>query len=94
MASSDCACTGYGLVVPYFCTLSCSLRSIMNIGYARVSANHQNLDRQLALLKSAGCKQIFKQKQSGQEGIKRPQLKKAIDALSPSDVFGLLSVLS
>jgi len=59
----------------------------MNIGYARVSANHQNLDRQIALLKSAGCKQIFKEKQSGREGIKRPQLDKAIDALSPSDVL-------
>jgi hypothetical protein len=43
---------------------------------------HRVLDRQIAQLKSAGCKQIFKQKQSGQEGIKRPQLDKAIDALS------------
>ena len=59
----------------------------MNIGYARVSASHQNLDRQIALLKSAGCKQIFKEKQSGREGIKRPQLDKAIDALSPGDVL-------
>jgi DNA invertase Pin-like site-specific DNA recombinase len=59
----------------------------MNIGYARVSANHQNLDRQIALLKSAGCKQIFKEKQSGREGIKRPQLEKAIDALSRGDVL-------
>jgi DNA invertase Pin-like site-specific DNA recombinase len=59
----------------------------MNIGYARVSANHQNLDRQIALLKRVGCKQIFKEKQSGREGIKRPQLDKAIDALSPDDVL-------
>jgi predicted site-specific integrase-resolvase len=59
----------------------------MNIGYARVSANHQNLDRQIALLKRARCKQIFKEKRSGREGIKRPQLVKAIDALSPDDVL-------
>ena len=59
----------------------------MNIGYARVSSNHQNLDRQIALLKRAGCKKIFKEKRSGREGIKRPQLNKAIDALSPGDVL-------
>src|SRR5262249_14413904 len=81
------SCRISGLVVPYFCTSSCSLRSIMNIGYARVSANHQNLDRQITLLKRAGCKQIFKEKQSGREGIKRPQLEKAIGALSPGDVL-------
>jgi hypothetical protein len=61
--------------------------SIMNIGYARVSANHQNLDRQIALLNRAGCKQIFKEKRSGRQGIKRPQLDKAIDALSRGDVL-------
>ena len=53
----------------------------MRIGYARVSANHQNLDRQLATLKAAGCKRIFKEKESGREGVKRPQLEKAIDTL-------------
>ena len=59
----------------------------MNIGYARVSANHQNLDRQIALLKRARCKKIFREKQSGREGIGRPQLDKAINALSPGDVL-------
>jgi DNA invertase Pin-like site-specific DNA recombinase len=39
------------------------------------------------MLKSAGCKQIFKEKKSGQEGMKRPQLNKAIDALSRGDVL-------
>src|SRR6476619_7793752 len=61
----------------------------MRIGYARVSANHQNLDRQLATLKTAGCKRIFKEKESGREGIRRPQLEKAIDALGTGDVLVL-----
>ena len=39
------------------------------------------------MLKRAGCKRIFKEKRSGQEGIKRPQLDKAIDALSRGDVL-------
>jgi DNA invertase Pin-like site-specific DNA recombinase len=58
-------------------------------GYARVLANHQNLDRQLATLKAAGCKRIFKEKVSGREGVKRPQLEKAIDTLGPGDVLVL-----
>ena len=61
----------------------------MRIGYARVSANHQNLDRQLATLKAAGCKRIFKEKESGREGVKRPHLEKAIDAVGPGDVLVL-----
>ena len=61
----------------------------MRIGYARVSANHQNLDRQLATLKAASCKRIFKEKESGREGVKRPQLEKAIDTLGPGDVLVL-----
>jgi DNA invertase Pin-like site-specific DNA recombinase len=53
----------------------------MLIGHARVSTMHQNLDRQLATLKAAGCLHIFKEKPSGREGVRRPQLEKAIDAL-------------
>ena len=61
----------------------------MLIGYARVSATHQNLDRQLAVLKAARCRKIFREKLSGREGVKRPQLEKAIDALGPGDVLVL-----
>ena len=61
----------------------------MLIGYASVSATHQNLDRQLALLKAAGCKRVFREKLSGREGMKRPELEKAIEALGSGDVLVL-----
>jgi hypothetical protein len=61
----------------------------MLVGYARVSATHQNMDRQLALLKAAGCKRVFREKLSGREGMKRPGLEKAIEALGPGDVLVL-----
>jgi DNA invertase Pin-like site-specific DNA recombinase len=54
----------------------------MLVGYARVSANHQNLDRQLAVLRAAGCKRVFKEKESGREGVRRPELERAIQVRS------------
>ena len=61
----------------------------MLFGYARVSTGQQNLDRQVAALKRAGCRQIFKEKQSGREGLRRLQLEKAIEALGASDILVL-----
>ena len=61
----------------------------MLVGYARVSAIHQNLDRQLALLRAAGCKRVFKEKESGREGVRRPELERAIETLGPGDVLVL-----
>jgi len=61
----------------------------MLVGYARVSATHQNLDRQIALLKAEGCSRTFREKLSGREGMKRPELEKAIEALGPGDVLVL-----
>ena len=61
----------------------------MLVGYARVSTGQQNLDRQVAALKRAGCRQIFKEKQSGREGLRRLQLEKAIEALGASDILVL-----
>jgi Resolvase, N terminal domain len=61
----------------------------MLIGYACVSATHQNLDRQLAMLKAEGCGRIFKRKLSGREGVRRPKLDKAIEALGTGDVLVL-----
>lgn len=59
----------------------------MIIGYARVSTPGQNLDRQIAALRSAGCDRIFRDKASGKAVRGRPQLEKAIDALGTDDVL-------
>lgn len=53
----------------------------MLIGYARVSTVGQNLDRQIAALRSAECETIYREKASGKAVKGRPQLEKAIDAL-------------
>jgi hypothetical protein len=67
-----------------------SVRNEMRkIGYARVSAPHQNLDRQIAALRAQHCHQIFREKASGKDIKNRPQLEKAIDALGTGDVLVL-----
>jgi DNA invertase Pin-like site-specific DNA recombinase len=57
------------------------------IGYARVSTNGQNLDRQIAALRSEGVDEIYREKASGKSLKGRPQLEKAIDALGVGDVL-------
>ena len=57
------------------------------IGYARVSTAAQNLDRQIAALRSEGCTSIFREKASGKDVRGRPQLEKAIDGLGTGDVL-------
>ena len=59
----------------------------MLIGYARVSTPTQNLDRQIAALRSAGCETIFREKASGKAVKNRPQLERAIDALGTGDIL-------
>lgn len=59
----------------------------MKIGYARVSTQQQNLDRQIAALKAEGCELIYSEKASGKNTRNRPELKKAIAALNPDDVL-------
>jgi len=56
------------------------------IGYARVSTQGQNLDRQLAALESAGCQRIFSDKKSG-KNAEREELQKALDYLRPGDTL-------
>src|SRR5438034_9097695 len=57
------------------------------IGYARVSAPHQNLDRQLGALRAERCDEIYREKVSGKAVKGRPQLEKAIDDLGKGDVL-------
>jgi DNA invertase Pin-like site-specific DNA recombinase len=65
-----------------------SVRNKMRkIGYALVSTSGQNLDRQIAALRSEGCASIFREKASGKDVKGRPQLEKAIDELGTGDVL-------
>jgi DNA invertase Pin-like site-specific DNA recombinase len=57
------------------------------IGYARVSTTGQNLDRQIAALRTEGCSEIFREKASGKDVLNRPQLEKAIDELGTGDIL-------
>ena len=59
----------------------------MKIGYARVSTVDQNLERQIAALRAAGCDKIFREKASGESIRGRPELDKAIDALGTGHVL-------
>lgn len=59
----------------------------MLIGYARVSSEGQNLDRQIAALRAAGVERIFREKATGKTTRGRPELEKAIDALGTNDVL-------
>ena len=59
----------------------------MLIGYARVSTPDQNLDRQIAALRDAGCGEIFREKASAKSVKGRPELERAIDRLGTQDVL-------
>src|SRR4029079_12437580 len=80
-------------VRPFGCTVFLyrvlHARGFMLVGYARVSTSHQNLDRQLSALRSAGCKKVFKVKESGREGVQRKELERAINELGEGDVLVL-----
>ena len=56
----------------------------MKIGYARVSTQDQNLDRQLDQLKNEGCERIYQEKITGTKK-ERPELRRLLDALRPGD---------
>ena len=56
----------------------------MNIGYARVSTDDQNLLLQTDALKQAGCEKIYKEKLSGAK-VDRPELLKLMEQLREGD---------
>lgn len=58
----------------------------MKIGYARVSTQDQNLDRQLDNLRAAGCERIFNEKMTGTKSD-RPELKTLLLTLRSGDVL-------
>lgn len=58
----------------------------MKIGYARVSTQDQNLDRQLDNLRSTGCERIFNEKMTGTRSD-RPELKAMLMTLRAGDVL-------
>lgn len=58
----------------------------MIIGYARVSTQDQNLDRQLDNLKAAGCEKIYQEKMTGTKA-NRPELDRMKDALREGDTL-------
>lgn len=56
----------------------------MIFGYARVSTQEQNLDRQIDLLQNQGCDEILKEKMSGTIE-NRPELNKLLDKIRSGD---------
>ena len=58
----------------------------MIFGYARVSADAQDLTSQLAQLKAAGCERVFREKISSATAEK-PQLKKLMAMIGHGDVL-------
>ena len=51
----------------------------MIVGYARVSSETQNLDRQIVALTDAGCEKIYQEKKSGASMQNRDELNKMLD---------------
>lgn len=56
------------------------------LGYARVSKQEQNLERQIDQLKEAGCKKIFEEKITGTKK-ERPELDKMLNELRDGDTI-------
>ena len=59
----------------------------MEIGYARVSTDEQNLDFQLQALEAVGCEAIFKDQGISGAAIERPGLADALAAAQCGDVL-------
>jgi DNA invertase Pin-like site-specific DNA recombinase len=58
----------------------------MQIGYARVSTQDQNLDMQIEALTNTGCEKLFQDKTSGNRA-ERPGLSKVLETLREGDTL-------
>lgn len=65
----------------------------MKIGYARVSTKQQceSLDQQIALLKKAGCKEVYSEVISGSNS-KRKELTKLLNQVQAGDILVICSI--
>jgi DNA invertase Pin-like site-specific DNA recombinase len=61
-------------------------KTIMQLGYGRVSTNEQDTAAQVSALKSAGCEKIFREKASGGRWD-RPELQRLLEQLRKGDVL-------
>lgn len=59
----------------------------MDIGYARVSTEEQNLDLQLRALEAAGCDNVYEDHGVSGAAIERPGLTRALAAAGSGDVL-------
>jgi DNA invertase Pin-like site-specific DNA recombinase len=57
------------------------------VGYARVSTIGQDLAYQLQRLEGADCDAIFREKRTAKDTLDRPQLRKLLKSLKPSDIM-------
>lgn len=63
----------------------------MKIGYARVSRQDQNLERQIFALQQEGCEEIYQEKISGGKD-NRPELDKMLDRLHSGDIVVIVKL--
>ncbi len=66
--------------------------AVQAVGYARVSTEDQNLDRQLEALKAAGVKRIYSEKVSGKSAAGRAELQACLDYVREGDTLIVCSM--
>ena len=66
---------------------------VQQIGYARVSTSHQATDRQVSVLKEAGCEVVYNEVVSTRTPEdQRPQLKACLEVLEAGDELVLTAL--
>ncbi len=69
-----------------------SKAAAQTVGYARVSSDDQNLDRQLEALKGAGVGRIYSEKVSGKSAANRQELQSCLDYVREGDTLVVCSM--